>query len=121
MEPMTGQELLMQVRADPGLGQIPFIMVTADANAANVLAAKKAGVNNFIVKPFNPVTMKAKIDAVFAGRTSLGGVHPTTTTSNAPAASVTPELSGVSVTEKPVVLLPETDQAQACDGVTTTA
>ena len=66
MEPMTGYDLLRQVRADPGLGEIPFIMVTAESKTENVIAAKKAGVSNYIVKPFNAQTLKAKIEAVFA-------------------------------------------------------
>jgi two-component system chemotaxis response regulator CheY len=66
MEPMTGFDLLRQVRADPGLGEIPFIMVTAESKTENVIAAKKAGVNNYIVKPFNAQTLKSKIEAVFA-------------------------------------------------------
>src|SRR5881392_2578813 len=53
MEPMTGYELLQEVRADPGLNKTPFIMVTAESKTENVIAAKKAGVNNYIVKPFN--------------------------------------------------------------------
>ncbi|MGB6535948.1 MAG: response regulator [Xanthobacteraceae bacterium] len=66
MEPMTGFDLLQQVRADPGFGATPFIMVTAESKTENVIAAKKAGVNNYIVKPFNAQTLKAKIEAVFA-------------------------------------------------------
>jgi len=66
MEPMTGFELLRQVRADPGLAQTPFIMVTAESKTENVIAARKAGVNNYIVKPFNAQTLKAKIEAVFS-------------------------------------------------------
>ena len=66
MEPMTGYELLKEVRADPGLGRTPFIMVTAESKTENVIAAKKAGVNNYIVKPFNAQTLKTKIEAVFA-------------------------------------------------------
>ncbi len=66
MEPMTGYDLLRQVRADPRLEQTPFIMVTAESKTENVIAAKKAGVNNYIVKPFNAQTLKAKIEAVFA-------------------------------------------------------
>ena len=65
MEPMTGYELLKQVRADPSLQSVPFIMVTAESKTENVIAAKKAGVNNYIVKPFNAQTLKTKIDAVF--------------------------------------------------------
>ncbi|SON54625.1 Chemotaxis protein CheY [Hartmannibacter diazotrophicus] len=65
MEPMTGYELLKQVRADAGLAKTPFIMVTAESKTENVIAAKKAGVNNYIVKPFNAQTLKGKIEAVF--------------------------------------------------------
>ncbi len=65
MEPMTGFDLLRQVRADPDLSDTPFIMVTAESKTENVIAARKAGVNNYIVKPFNAQTLKAKIEAVF--------------------------------------------------------
>ena len=65
MEPMTGYELLKEVRTDDGLARTPFIMVTAESKTENVIAAKKAGVNNYIVKPFNAATLKSKIDAVF--------------------------------------------------------
>eukprot|EP01036_Dinobryon_divergens_P050899 gene50899-68125_t len=65
MEPMTGYELLKEVRADDQLRTTPFIMVTAESKTENVIAAKKAGVNNYIVKPFNAQTLKAKIDTVF--------------------------------------------------------
>ena len=66
MEPMTGYELLKEMRADPALAAVPFIMVTAESKTENVIAAKKAGVSNYIVKPFNAATLKAKIDAIFA-------------------------------------------------------
>ncbi|WP_069306019.1 response regulator, partial [Methylobrevis pamukkalensis] len=65
MEPMTGYELLKQVRSDASLSKTPFIMVTAESKTENVIAAKKAGVNNYIVKPFNAQTLKGKIEAVF--------------------------------------------------------
>ena len=65
MEPMTGYELLKQVRQDPSLNATPFIMVTAESKTENVIAAKQAGVNNYIVKPFNAETLKNKIDAIF--------------------------------------------------------
>ena len=64
MEPMTGYELLLKVRADDVLKRTPFIMVTAESKTENVIAAKKAGVNNYIVKPFNAATLKQKITAV---------------------------------------------------------
>jgi two-component system chemotaxis response regulator CheY len=65
MEPMTGYDLLKQVRANPALNATPFIMVTAESKTENVIAAKQAGVNNYIVKPFNADTLRKKIEAVF--------------------------------------------------------
>jgi len=65
MEPMTGLELLKQVRAKgDDNANVPFIMVTAESKTENVVAAKKAGVNNYIVKPFNADTLKQKITSV---------------------------------------------------------
>jgi two-component system chemotaxis response regulator CheY len=64
MEPMTGFELLQQVRATEALKATPFIMVTAESKTENVIAAKKAGVNNYIVKPFNAETLKGKLKTV---------------------------------------------------------
>lgn len=64
MEPMTGLQLLKEVRADNGLKATPFIMITAENKTENVIAAKQAGVNNYIVKPFNAITLKQKIEAV---------------------------------------------------------
>ena len=66
MEPMTGYELLRQVRNEAEIAETPFIMVTAESKTENVIAAKKAGVNNYIVKPFNAQTLKGKIEAVCA-------------------------------------------------------
>ena len=65
MQPMTGYDLLKNVRSDEALQTIPFIMVTAEAKTENVIAAKKAGVSNYIVKPFNAQTLKGKIETVF--------------------------------------------------------
>lgn len=64
MQPMTGLDLLREVRADPALRHLPFIMITAESKAENVVAAKEAGVDNYIVKPFNAETLKAKIASV---------------------------------------------------------
>ena len=61
MEPMTGYQLLKEVRSDGKLTQTPFIMITAESKTENVIAAKKAGVNNYIVKPFNAATLKTKM------------------------------------------------------------
>ena len=64
MEHMTGYDLLKQVRADEKLKSTPFIMVTAESKTDNVIAAKKAGVDNYIVKPFNAATLQQKINSV---------------------------------------------------------
>jgi two-component system chemotaxis response regulator CheY len=65
MEPMTGLQLLKEVRSDAKLAHIPFVMVTAESKTENVIAAKEAGVTNYIVKPFNAETLKQKLTAVF--------------------------------------------------------
>lgn len=64
MEPMTGLQLLREVRKSDKFKHIPFIMITAESKAENVVAAKQAGVSNYIVKPFNAETLKAKLSSV---------------------------------------------------------
>lgn len=64
MEPMTGLQLVREVRSDKKLKKLPFIMVTAESKTENVVAAKEAGVSNYIVKPFNAETLKQKIASV---------------------------------------------------------
>ena len=64
MEPMTGLQLLKEVRSDQKLKEMPFIMVTAESKTDNVIAAKAAGVSNYIVKPFNAATLKTKLSSV---------------------------------------------------------
>jgi len=64
MEPMTGLQLLKEVRADARLKALPFLMITAESKPENVIEAKKAGVNNYIVKPFNADTLKTKLSSV---------------------------------------------------------
>ena len=64
MEPMSGLQLLKEVRADVKLKEVPFIMITAESKSENVIAAKEAGVSNYIVKPFNAATLKGKLTAV---------------------------------------------------------
>ncbi len=64
MEPMSGLQLLKEVRADVKLKELPFIMITAESKSENVIAAKEAGVSNYIVKPFNAATLKGKLTAV---------------------------------------------------------
>jgi two-component system chemotaxis response regulator CheY len=64
MEPMTGLQLLREVRQDVSLKDLPFVMITAESKTDNVVAAKQAGVNNYIVKPFNAATLKSKLVSV---------------------------------------------------------
>ncbi|MBI1361562.1 MAG: response regulator [Alphaproteobacteria bacterium] len=64
MQPVTGLDLLKQVRANAQTAELPFIMVTAEARTENVVAARQAGVNNYIIKPFTQAVLKQKISAV---------------------------------------------------------
>jgi two-component system chemotaxis response regulator CheY len=64
MQPMTGFEVLQAVRADERTRSLPFVMVTAEAKTENVVAAKQAGVNNYIIKPFTLAVLKQKLTAV---------------------------------------------------------
>ncbi len=64
MPNMTGLDLLKAVRADSDIAQTPFLMVTAEALQENVIAAVKAGVNNYIVKPFTAETLNEKITRI---------------------------------------------------------
>jgi len=64
MPNMTGLELLKAVRADEELSKTPFLMVTAEALQDNVVAAVKAGVNNYIVKPFTAEVLNEKIKKI---------------------------------------------------------
>jgi two-component system, chemotaxis family, chemotaxis protein CheY len=66
MQPITGLDLLRHVRAESTLRHLPFIMITAESKTDNVIAAKEAGVDNYIVKPFNAETLKTKISGVLA-------------------------------------------------------
>lgn len=68
MEPMNGYDLLTKVREDDALRATPFIMVAAESIAEHFEAAKKAGVDNFIAKPFNAATLKGKIDTAMTSK-----------------------------------------------------
>ncbi|NBB69898.1 MAG: response regulator [Alphaproteobacteria bacterium] len=67
MRPMTGLELLRTVRADAALGATPFIMINGATRTETVVTAKGAGVDNYIVQPFNAATLEAKIAGVLTG------------------------------------------------------
>ncbi len=66
MAPMSSLEFLREMRADALLKDTPFIMITAESKTENVVAAKAAGVSNYILKPFNADTLKKKIEASLA-------------------------------------------------------
>jgi two-component system, chemotaxis family, chemotaxis protein CheY len=64
MEPVTGLDLVKAVRSHERLNDTPFIMVTAESKPENVIVAKLAGVNSYIVKPFNAETLRMKLSGV---------------------------------------------------------
>ncbi len=65
MEPITGYQLLQEIRQDAKLHDTPFIMITAESKSEYVMAAREAGVDNYIVKPFTSQTLFEKIEQVF--------------------------------------------------------
>lgn len=65
MPNMMGIELLKAVRGDPKLKEVPFLMVTAESQKENVLEAAKAGVSNYIIKPFTADILQTKMEAIF--------------------------------------------------------
>lgn len=67
MEPMNGLELLQQVRADPELKTLPFIMITAENRRDRVAKAEQAGVDGYIVKPFTAEALNDRIARVMGG------------------------------------------------------
>lgn len=66
MPQMTGIQLLRKVRASEEFGDLPFLMVTAEAQQENIIEAAQARVSNYIVKPFTAEVLKQKIDKIFA-------------------------------------------------------
>ncbi len=65
MPDMSGLDLLKHMREDERFKSTPFLMITAEAEQSNVVIAVKAGVSNFIVKPFSQETLKEKLDKIF--------------------------------------------------------
>lgn len=64
MEPKSGIDLLKEVRAQEKHKNLPFILITAESKVENIMEAKKAGVDQYIVKPFNAKTLKEKLTGV---------------------------------------------------------
>lgn len=73
MPVMEGIELLKNIRSDPQLKDIPFLMVTAEAEKEKVIEAIKAGVDNYIVKPFTGEVLKEKLEKIAQKKPSLKG------------------------------------------------
>ncbi len=65
MPNMSGLELIQAIRASDKWKEIPILMVTAEAQKENIIDAAKAGVTNYIVKPFTVETMQEKIKKIF--------------------------------------------------------
>lgn len=65
MPQMSGIELLRKVRDSEEYADIPFLMVTAEAQQENIIEAVQAKVSNYIVKPFTPETLSQKIEKIF--------------------------------------------------------
>jgi two-component system chemotaxis response regulator CheY len=72
MPNMTGIDLLRAIRAEPSLKGLPVLMVTAENNRDQIIAAAQAGVNGYIVKPFNAVTLKEKLTKIFERLAAAG-------------------------------------------------
>lgn len=65
MPNMMGIDLLKAIRSNEKLKALPFLMVTAEANRDNILEAAKAGVSQYIIKPFTVDALEQKITAIF--------------------------------------------------------
>ena len=65
MSKMSGLQLLQQIRADQELKQIPVLMVSEDTNPQNIVAATKAGVNAYLIKPFEVASFAEKMENIF--------------------------------------------------------
>jgi two-component system chemotaxis response regulator CheY len=65
MPGMTGIDLLKACKADPSLKTMPFMLVTAESEQKNIVEAAKAGVSDYVVKPFNASTLKGKLEKIW--------------------------------------------------------
>jgi two-component system chemotaxis response regulator CheY len=65
MPNMDGLTMLQNIRADPNLGNLPVLMVTAEAKKENIIAAAQAGASGYVVKPFTAATLEEKLNKIF--------------------------------------------------------
>ena len=94
MQPMSGYELLSSVRADPALAETRFIMVTAESKIDRVIAAKKAGVDSYIVIPFTASALRSKIEAAFEAEIEVALVPQTGRSASPAAPASSPHIGG---------------------------
>lgn len=64
MPNMSGVDFLRKVRGDARFAKLPFLLVTAEAEQSQIIEAVKAGVSNYVVKPFTPETLREKLEAI---------------------------------------------------------
>ena len=74
MQPMSGYELLKEVRSDNRLAQVCFLMISAEPSIEKVVAARKAQADSYLLKPFNADTLKMKIDEAFKVRNAANAL-----------------------------------------------
>jgi len=65
MPNLDGLSMLQKIRADPDLGNLPVLMVTAESKKENIVAAAQAGANGYVVKPFTAATLEEKLSKIF--------------------------------------------------------
>jgi two-component system chemotaxis response regulator CheY len=70
MDDMNGVELLQEMRRHERLKSLPFIMITAHRQSQHILAARRAGANSILIKPFSPGHLKEKIELICSGQQS---------------------------------------------------
>lgn len=66
MPKMQGIDLLKACKGNPALKELPFMLVTAESEQKHILEAAKAGVSDYVVKPFNSATLKGKLERCYA-------------------------------------------------------
>ena len=71
MQPKTGYTLLRRMRENPATKSTPFIMMTTESRNEFVVAANKAGVNEYLVKPFTAQTLRTKIEGIFDAKVAI--------------------------------------------------
>ena len=71
MQPKTGYTLLRRMRENPATKSTPFIMMATESRNEFVVAANKAGVNEYLVKPFTAQTLRTKIEGIFDAKVAI--------------------------------------------------